>query len=175
MSGATRTIYVGRKPLMNYVLAVVAGFSQPNADRVVLKARGRAISAAVDVAEISRRRFLRDVKVDGIEIGSEDIPIREEDRNKTVSTIDITLARVSPSKERLEGEEKKAETRSQAAELTEIKGIGAKTAEKLMAHGINLVRDLAGSDPTELARDLHISEKRLAKWVDEASKTTKDQ
>ena len=87
------TIYVGRKPPTNYVMAVVTGFNVSIAEQVVLKARGRAISTAVDVAEITRRKFLKDVEIDEIEIGSEDVPVREENRTRTVSTIEITLKR----------------------------------------------------------------------------------
>ncbi len=89
------TIYVGRKPPTNYVMAVVTGFNVSNAKQVVLKARGRAISTAVDVAEITRRQFLKDAKIDKIEIGSEDIQVKEENRTRTVSTIEMTLKRSS--------------------------------------------------------------------------------
>lgn len=117
MSGEANVVYVGRKPLMNYVLAVVTSFNASNASQVVLKARGRAISAAVDIAEISRRRFLNDVEIDKIDIGSEEIHAREENRTKTVSTMEITLARAPPVKEKTEdkGEEKKAPARKAAA------------------------------------------------------------
>jgi DNA-binding protein len=53
-------IYVGNKPVMNYVLAVVTQFNN-GADEVLIKARGRAISRAVDVEQISINRFLSDV------------------------------------------------------------------------------------------------------------------
>ena len=89
------TIYVGRKPPTNYVMAIVTGFNVSNAEQMVLKARGRAISTAVDAAEITRHQFLKDVEIDKIEIGSEDIPIKEESRTRTVSTIEITLKRSS--------------------------------------------------------------------------------
>ncbi len=89
------TIYVGRKPPMNYVMAIVTGFNVSNAEQIVLKARGRAISTTVDVAEITRRQFLKDVEIDKIEIGSEDIQVKEENRTRTVSTIEITLKRSS--------------------------------------------------------------------------------
>jgi DNA-binding protein len=65
------TIYIGNKPPMNYVMAVITGFNMSNADEVTLKARGRAISTAVDVAEIVRSRFLKEVKVHAISIGTE--------------------------------------------------------------------------------------------------------
>ena len=47
-------IYIGKKPTMNYVLAVVTQFQQDESDgqkKVIIKARGRTISQAVDVAE----------------------------------------------------------------------------------------------------------------------------
>ncbi|MFW6110885.1 MAG: DNA-binding protein Alba [Thermoproteota archaeon] len=87
-------VYVGSKPPMNYVLAVMTSLSQSDADQVVLKARGRAISTAVDVAEISRRRFMKDMKVDTISIGTEEMPAREgENKTRNVSTMEIVLAK----------------------------------------------------------------------------------
>lgn len=89
------TVYVGSKPPTNYVLAVVTGFNASKAEKVVLKARGRAISTAVDVAEITRRRFLENVKVSEIKIGSEEMPAREGSGTRNVSTIEIVLTRSS--------------------------------------------------------------------------------
>jgi len=84
-------VYIGGKPVMNYVLAVVTQFNN-NANEVVIKARGRAISRAVDVAEIVRNRFLTDVSVKTIEIGTEELPT-EGGSVANVSAIEITLAR----------------------------------------------------------------------------------
>ena len=82
-------ILVGSKNTMNYVLATVLQFSKGSND-VAIKARGRIISKAVDVAEITRSRFLQDkCKVKGIEIGTEEIT--EDNRKRNVSTISITL------------------------------------------------------------------------------------
>jgi len=79
---------------MNYVLAVITGLSASNAKEITLKARGRAISTAVDVAEITRRRFMKDLKVNKIALGTEEMPAREgENRARMVSTMEITLAR----------------------------------------------------------------------------------
>ena len=64
------TIYVGRKPVMNYVLAVVTLFNQGR-DEVIIRARGRAISRAVDAAEIIRNRFISDAVVSDIKISTE--------------------------------------------------------------------------------------------------------
>ncbi len=83
------TILVGAKPVMNYVLATVIQFHQ-GAQRVVIKARGRAISKAVDAAEIVRSRFLQgQVDIADIKISSE--TVGEPGKERTVSTIEIVL------------------------------------------------------------------------------------
>ena len=83
-------IYVGRKPPMSYVLAVVTQFS--DSTEVVIKARGRAISTAVDAAEITRNRFVTDAKIKEIKIGTESIT-NEEGRTSNVSSIEICLTK----------------------------------------------------------------------------------
>jgi len=84
-------IFVGKKPSMAYVLGVITQFSDGKPE-VHVKARGKAISRAVDVAEIVRRRFVEGVKIKSIEIGTEEREL--EDKTKVnVSTIDITLAK----------------------------------------------------------------------------------
>jgi DNA-binding protein len=91
MSDRDSAIYVGRKPVMNYVLAVVTQLNQGGFDSCVLKARGRSISTAVDVAEIVRQRFMKDlVSLEKIEIGSEELS-ESDGRTRSVSTIEITL------------------------------------------------------------------------------------
>ena len=84
-------IYVGSKPAMNYVLAVVTQFKSSGIDEVVIKARGRAISRAVDAVEIVRNRFVTDAEVKEIKIGTEVITNEEEDRTSNVSSIEIYL------------------------------------------------------------------------------------
>ncbi|UCE16152.1 MAG: DNA-binding protein Alba [Candidatus Bathyarchaeota archaeon] len=84
---------IGRKPAMNYVLACITLF-HGGASEINVKARGRAISRAVDVVEIVRRRFLPDVKVKNIDIGTEQLPSLEEGNRPTnVSTIEIKLGK----------------------------------------------------------------------------------
>ena len=79
---------------MDYVLAVITRLSGSDAKEVILKARGRAIATAVDVAEITRRRFLKDLKVSKISIGTEEMPAREgENRSRMVSTVEISLTK----------------------------------------------------------------------------------
>jgi len=85
------TIFVGRKPSMAYVLGVITQFNEGRKE-VHIKARGKAISRAVDVAEIVRRRFVNDVSIKNIDIGTEEREL--EDKTKiNVSAIDITLGK----------------------------------------------------------------------------------
>jgi DNA-binding protein len=84
-------IYVGNKPPMSYVLAVVTQFNSGSTE-VVIKARGRAISRAVDAAEITRNKFVTDAKVKDIRIGTEAIT-NEEGRTSNVSSIEISLSK----------------------------------------------------------------------------------
>ena len=71
-------IYVGSKPAMSYVLAVVTQFKSSGIYEVVIKARGRVISRAVDAVEIVRNRFETDAKVKEIKIGTEVITNEKE-------------------------------------------------------------------------------------------------
>jgi DNA-binding protein len=85
------TVFIGNKPSMRYVMAALFQLQQGGKD-LVFKARGRAISRAVDVAEITRRRFMKDeLKIKEIKIGTETVGEKEDQRN--VSTIEITLER----------------------------------------------------------------------------------
>ena len=87
-------IYVGRKPTMSYVLAGITRFTAPDTEVVLLKARGRAITTAVDVAEIARSRFMKELKIGKISIGTEEMPPREgEGKPRMVSTMEIKLSR----------------------------------------------------------------------------------
>ena len=92
MSEDENIVYIGRKPVMSYVLAVITHLNRPDAKEVVLKARGRSITTAVDAAEVTRRRFMSDLTVDKISIGTEELP-QEEGGTRAVSTIEITLKR----------------------------------------------------------------------------------
>jgi DNA-binding protein len=87
------SVLIGKKPIMNYVLACITLFHS-GAKEVSIKARGKAISRAIDIAEVVRRRFLPDVKVAKIGIGTDQIAPQEEGNTLTnVSTIEITLQR----------------------------------------------------------------------------------
>ena len=88
------TVFIGEKPFMNYITGVVIQFTAKNAREVTIKARGKFISRAVDVAEAATRRFLKehDIFVKDIKIGSEEFK-NQEGKNVRVSTIEIVLAK----------------------------------------------------------------------------------
>ena len=84
-------IFVGGKPFMNYVTGIVMQFTTKDAKEVIIKARGKFISRAVDIAEVTTKRFLEDqVKVEGIAIDSEGFK-NNEGKDIRVSTIEITI------------------------------------------------------------------------------------
>lgn len=83
-------VYIGKKPTMNYVLAVVTYFNGGSRE-VVVKARGRSISRAVDVAEIVRGRFIPDAEVRDVRIATE--KLSEDGRSASVSSIEIVLSK----------------------------------------------------------------------------------
>ena len=85
-------VLVGNKPAMSYVLAVVTQFNEKGNKEVTIKARGRAISRAVDVAEIVRNRFLPDVKVKDISIATDNMK-SENGQEVNVSSITIVLSK----------------------------------------------------------------------------------
>ncbi len=90
---ADNSVFIGNKPFMNYVTGVVMQFTTKNADDVVIKARGKFISRAVDVAEVASKRFMENkIGVTGIRIDSEGFK-NDEGRDVRVSTIEITLSR----------------------------------------------------------------------------------
>jgi len=87
------SVLIGRKPVMNYVLACLSLF-HGGASEISVKARGRAITRAVDVVEVTRRRFMPDLKIKNVGIGTEQLaPFDEGGSPSNVSTIEITLAK----------------------------------------------------------------------------------
>jgi len=86
------TIFIGGKPFMNYVTGVVMQFTTKGAKEITIKARGKFISRAVDVAEVATRRFLKEhgVVIKDIKINSEEFE-NKEGKKVNVSTMDIIL------------------------------------------------------------------------------------
>ncbi|MCS7136052.1 MAG: DNA-binding protein Alba [Nitrososphaerota archaeon] len=85
------TILVGKKPLMNYVLACLTSL-QGGSSSIVVKARGRAISKAVDLVQIIQKRFYKDLKITDIKIGTDQVT-GQDNRTINVSTIEISISR----------------------------------------------------------------------------------
>lgn len=92
--GKDNIIFVGIKPFMNYVTGVVMQFKNKGQDEVIVSARGKFISKAVDVVEVARRTFLREenIKVKDIKIASEQFE-NKEGKRIYVSSIDIILVK----------------------------------------------------------------------------------
>ena len=84
-------VFIGTKPPMNYVLAVITQLNA-GSNEVVIKARGRAISRAVDVAEIVRRRFVPETQIKDIKISTDEVT-NEEGRGINVSSMEIYLSK----------------------------------------------------------------------------------
>jgi DNA-binding protein len=96
-------VFVGNKPPMSYVLAIITSLSSSNLNKITLKARGQAITTAVDVAEITRNRFVKDLKVSKIAIGTAEMPPREgENKSRMVSTMEITMSKEETKTEKAE-------------------------------------------------------------------------
>jgi len=87
------TIFVGSRPAMVYVLAVMTCFNEGKAKEVRICARGRAISTAVDVAELVRNRFLTTLKIKSITTSTESVVRREGGGEANVSAIEIVLGK----------------------------------------------------------------------------------
>jgi DNA-binding protein len=85
-------IFVGKKPVMNYVLACLTMFQNGSAE-VTLKARGLAIAKAVDAAQITTQRFAPGVTVKGIKISTEEVKDLESDATSSISSIEIHLSK----------------------------------------------------------------------------------
>ncbi|MBI4015789.1 MAG: DNA-binding protein Alba [Candidatus Aenigmarchaeota archaeon] len=87
----TNTVYIGKKPTMAYVLACITQLSEGNSE-ITIRARGRTISQAVDVAEVVRNKFVKDASVKNIVIGTEELESKDG-QMLNVSSIEIVLGR----------------------------------------------------------------------------------
>ena len=94
MGDEDNSIFIGGKPFMNYVTSVIVQFTTKEASEVIVKARGKFISRAVDVVQVALNRFMKDqIELKGIEIGSEEFQ-NKEGKDVRVSTIEITLLKI---------------------------------------------------------------------------------
>lgn len=88
----SNTVFIGRKPVLNYVLACLTLLKSGESE-VLIKARGRSISTAVDVVEVTKNRFVNDLKIVDISIGTERLTSPDRDQPTNVSSIEIKITR----------------------------------------------------------------------------------
>ncbi len=195
-------VYIGSKPPMAYVMALITAFNITGTENVVLKARGRAISRAVDVAEIARNRYLNDITAEKIEIGSEQMPT-DDGRTRGVSTISISLKRGGKAAEKAEAPpepevkpqaevtappkaqpEAEPQSKDEAppkakappekeVSLSDLKGVGKKTEEKLREAGYKSPRSIARARASTLSGKTGLSETVASKLIDAAKELLK--
>ena len=89
---STNVILIGKKPVMNYVLAALRLFEQEGAEEIIIRARGRNICTAVDAVESLKNLFIKDLQIKNIKIDSEVLE-RPDGRKKRVSVIEIVVAK----------------------------------------------------------------------------------
>lgn len=109
------TVFIGSKKLMNYVLAIVTQFNATDAEEVVVKARGRAISTAVDVCEVTKNRFLPDIDYKEIKLSTETAK-REDGSELNVSSFEAVLTRNTANKGTKKSSKKGGEKKSKESE-----------------------------------------------------------
>jgi DNA-binding protein len=160
-------IYIGKKPTMTYVMATIAAMNKQD-EGVILKARGQAITTAVNVVEICRNRYLQNIGKPFIEIGTEELE-NQHGGFRNVSTISIKLSKekIKSKTEKPKKEETKIKTKTQ---VSNIKGVGVAIAKKLEDAGYKSAELIATIDPDELAEKAGISPKVAVKIVEAAKK-----
>lgn len=92
MNMSENTVYIGKKGTMAYVLAVVTQINRQEKGEITIKARGKAISRAVDVAEIVRNKFINTIQEPRIRISTEEVQT-EQGSTLKVSSIEIQLSK----------------------------------------------------------------------------------
>lgn len=181
------TIYIGRKPAMAYVMATLATFNHNEV--VQIKARGRSITTAVDVAEITRNRYMTGMEKPEITIGTDKI---EDDRGmRNVSTMTITMVKGSAvvpqevfrpreRRERRPPRREKQEPRPRPEpepepkpvvvniDVSKISGVGAVTEEKLKSAGYDTVAKVLNSEPSELSLKTRLTVAQVEKIIEAA-------
>jgi DNA-binding protein len=171
-------VYIGRKPAMSYVMAVLATFN--NQDTVEIKARGRSITTAVDVAEITRNRYVEGLSKPMITIDTEKLSDGDSTRNVSCMTIKLskagavkkpaekTATQKAEPKAKPKAKPKAAPETNPSKPVTEIKGVGKATEEKLAGGGYDTVAKVVGVDDAKLAEKTSLSEKQAEKLIEAA-------
>src|SRR5690349_23642208 len=84
-------IFIGKKPLMTYVTATLVQLA--NEPTVIIKARGKSITRAVDVAQIIVKRMnTLGYRIGPVKIGSEVVQ-SQDGKPRNVSTIEVSISR----------------------------------------------------------------------------------
>ncbi|MFH0836487.1 MAG: DNA-binding protein Alba [Candidatus Micrarchaeota archaeon] len=85
-------VYVGKQDVMTYVLAVVSQFNHANVSSVTIKARGKAISTAVDVTQIVKNRFISSLKITDFKVETEELQ-SEDGSMRKVSSVTLVVSK----------------------------------------------------------------------------------
>lgn len=147
---------------MTYVMAVLATFNNQETDKVLIKARGRAITTAVDVAEITRNRYLTNLEKPTIEIGTEEV--EDGDQKRNVSSMTIALKKG----EEVEEEPVAEDEETPSTDVSSISGVGEATAKLLEDAGYSGVEEVKKATPEELAEKTGLSEKQASNIIEAA-------
>src|SRR5260370_2072670 len=82
-------VRIGKKPIMNYVVACMTLLNTGVAD-VMVRGRGQSITKAVEVVEMLRRAFMKNIRVHTVDIGTEEITA-EVGPTSSLSMIEIIV------------------------------------------------------------------------------------
>ena len=83
-------IFVGNKAPMNYVIAVLTEFKKNN--EVIIKARGRSISKAVEAGLLVKKKFMKEAEIIEIKVDLENIIDDKTQKPMDIPAIEIYLA-----------------------------------------------------------------------------------
>ena len=101
LDGKSGSIFIGLEDPFLYFPDMMSYFSRDEIDEVHLKARGKSISNAVNVAEQFKNRFKKEIQVEvkNVEIGTEEVPRKDRKGKIRMSFIDITMIKSAENKD----------------------------------------------------------------------------
>jgi DNA-binding protein len=82
-------VRIGKKPVMNYVVACMTLLNS-GVSEVMVRARGQSITKAVETVDLLRRAFLKNIQVQSVDIGTEQVQ-RQDGSTASLSMIEIIL------------------------------------------------------------------------------------
>ena len=94
LNGKVGSIFIGAEDPFLYFPDMMSYLGREEIECVKLKARGKSISNAVNVAEQFKNRFKKefDTKVDNVDIGTEDVPRKDKKGTFRMSFIEISIS-----------------------------------------------------------------------------------